>query len=53
MSLFDLAIWIATSQRLYNTYIGIDNDDLMFDLSEDDRRNFVLLVWHSEGCPEI
>lgn len=53
MSLMDLTIWIATSQRLYSTYIGMDNQDFIFSLTQDDRMNLVLLVWHSEGCPDI
>lgn len=53
MSLFDMTIWITSSKRLYEMYVGYNNDDLIWTMHPDDRMNFVLMVWHSEGCPDI
>jgi hypothetical protein len=53
MSLFDMTIWITSSKRLYEMYVGYNNDDLVWTMQPDDRMNFVLMVWNSEGCPDI
>lgn len=52
MSLEDFFKWFNRS-RLYFTYVGFDNQDFVYDLSLEEKMNFMLLVWHSEGCPDI
>lgn len=51
MSLFDFKMWILGSRRLYLTYTT--ELEALYAMKEDEAMNFVLLVWHSEGCPDI
>ena len=51
MSLFDFKLWIVTNRVRYRTYL--DDKEYLYYMDEDTQMNFVLLVWHSEGCPEI
>jgi hypothetical protein len=51
MSLLELTLWITGSRLRYQTYTG--PFDFIFELDEESRMNFVLFVWHSEGCPDI